>query len=108
MDMRRSFDGLAHAVESVAHKDPRSGALFAFINKRHNRLKILWWDENGYCLLSKRLHRAVFVLPGKGTTQSGTISITASMLAALISGVSTKKKTEAPRINRDIVLTSTQ
>ena len=54
-DMRRSFDGLALATQEVLHEDPQSGALFCFVNKRANRLKILWWDANGYCLLCNQL-----------------------------------------------------
>ena len=59
-DMRRSFDGLALAAREHLGEDPQSGALFAFINKRRNRLKVLWFDRNGYCILYKRLHRARF------------------------------------------------
>ena len=96
VDMRRSFDGLAYAVESMLQKDPRSGSLFAFINKRKNRLKILWWDAHGYCLLSKRLHRAVFVLP-QGSGQRGcTRTVNAQMLALLIAGMPTRKKRNTP------------
>jgi len=54
-DLRRSFDGLALAARERLGEDPQSGALFCFVNKRHNRLKILWWDRNGYCLLYNQL-----------------------------------------------------
>lgn len=50
-DMRRSFDGLALATQQVMGKDLQAGALHCFVNKRANRLKVLWWDEDGYCLL---------------------------------------------------------
>jgi len=43
-------------------EDPQSGALFCFANKRGNRLKVLWFDRNGFCILYKRLHRARFEL----------------------------------------------
>jgi transposase len=62
-DMRRSFDALALVVRESLVKDPQSGALFVFINKRANRLKVMWFEQNGYCILYKRLHRARFVLP---------------------------------------------
>jgi hypothetical protein len=54
-DMRRSFDGLALAARELLGEDPQSGALFAFVGKRATRLKLLWWDRNGYCLQYKRL-----------------------------------------------------
>lgn len=45
-DMRRSFDGLSAVVEHYVGADPRSGALFVFVNKRKNRLKVLWFDKS--------------------------------------------------------------
>ncbi|MBK7156160.1 MAG: IS66 family insertion sequence element accessory protein TnpB [Sandaracinaceae bacterium] len=62
-DMRRSFDGLALAAQQHLGEDPQSGALFVFTNKRSSRIKVLWFDRNGYCLLYKRLHKARFELP---------------------------------------------
>ena len=64
-DMRRSFDGLGRAVEEHLGEDPDSGALFCFVNKRGNRLKVLWFDGNGACILYKRVHGAKFRLPDK-------------------------------------------
>src|SRR5262249_41252010 len=62
-DMRRSFDTLALTVKERLELDPQSGALFVFANKRGNRLKVLWFDHNGYCvILYKRLHHAHFEL----------------------------------------------
>ena len=87
LDLRRSFDGLALATRQVLGEDPQSGALFCFVNKRSNRLKVLWWDRNGYCLLYKRLHRARFELPGSGSETKGSIRIDASALGQLIRGV---------------------
>jgi len=78
--MRRSFDGLALAAREHLGEDPQSGALFAFINKRRNRLKVLWFDRNGYCILYKRLHRARFQVPGSRTLDP-------SKLGTLLRGV---------------------
>ena len=89
-DMRRSFDGLALATKEVLGKDPQSGALFCFVNKRANRLKVLWWDTNGYCLLYKRLHRAAFVLPGSPGARS--VRINGSELAKIIAGVTRERR----------------
>ncbi len=89
-DMRRGFDGLALAARQVMGEDPRNGALFCFVNKRRNRLKVLWWDRNGYCVLYKRLHRALFVLP-KGSGEGSTMHIDAMELASLLAGVSRPK-----------------
>jgi transposase len=90
-DMRRSFDGLALATQQVLGEDPRSGALFVFLNKRATRLKCLWWDKNGYCLLCKRLHRAAFVVP-RGPGSGAAVRIDSAALAELLAGVVREKR----------------
>lgn len=74
-DMRRSFDGLSAVVEHYVGADPCSGALFVFVNKRKNRLKVLWFDRNGFCILYKRLHRARFELPASRTIDARTLGV---------------------------------
>ena len=86
-DMRWGFDRLAAAAKSRVGEDPQSGEiLVVFSNRGATRLKLLWFDRNGYCVLYKRLHRAVFevpVAPG-GTT---TLRIDGAALAKLLRGV---------------------
>lgn len=84
-DMRRSFDGLSLAAREHLGEDPQSGALFVFVNKRRNRVKVLWFDRNGYCLLYKRLHRARFILPDART-------IDGRALAMILRGVETSRR----------------
>jgi len=86
-DMRRSFDALALAVRELLALDPESGALFVFASKRGNRLKVLWFDHNGYCMLYKRLHGALFELPDGGSSDSRAVAIDARTLAAILRGV---------------------
>jgi transposase len=86
-DMRRSFDGLSLATQQLLGREPRDGALYVFINKRANRTKVLWWEKNGYCLLYKRLHRALFRPPRTGAPGEASIRIDARELAALLEGV---------------------
>ena len=83
-DMRRGFDGLALAAQQQLGEDPQSGALFVFCNRRKNRLKVLWFDRNGYCLLYKRLHRARFSLPDRRSIDTRT-------LAFILRGVPTSR-----------------
>lgn len=86
-DLRRSFDGLALAVRERLGEDPQAGVVVAFANKRMNRLKLLWWDRNGYCLLYKRLHRARVQLPIATDPARTAVQIDANALAALLAGV---------------------
>ena len=85
--MRRSFDGLALAVRESLSLDPESRALFVFASKRGNRLKVLWFDHNGYCMLYKRLHAALFELPDATDTDLPLASIDARTLARILRGV---------------------
>ena len=59
-DLRKSFDTLAVLVCDVIEEDPQSGHLFVFLNRRRNRVRILWWDRSGYFLLAKRLKQGQF------------------------------------------------
>ncbi len=85
--MRRSFDALALTVKDNLALDPESGALFVFASKRGNRLKVLWFDHNGYCLLYKRLHGALFELPDASAADRPATSIDVRMLATILRGV---------------------
>jgi transposase len=83
--MRRSFDGLSLAAKEYFEEDPRTGALFVFVNKKKNRVKVLWFEANSCCLLYKRLHHARFVLPEARL-------IDGKMLALLLRGVETSRR----------------
>ena len=98
VDMRRGFDRLAQtAREKVGEEPQHGGALFVFANKRATRLKVLWFERNGFCLLYKRLHQAVFELPAAGTG-SPAVHIDAAALAKLLGGM---PRAERPRKNRE-------
>src|SRR6267143_1188825 len=55
VDMRKSFHGLVSLTESVLKKDPLSGQLFVFINRRRDRIKLLYWGGVGFCLWYQQL-----------------------------------------------------
>lgn len=91
VDLRRSFDGLAAAAKDTLSKDPRSGALFLFVNKSGTRLKAIWWDRTGYCLLYKRLERGVFRFPSAVRPGDPAVSIESSEFAKILEGLDLAK-----------------
>lgn len=95
-DMRRSFDALALVAQQVLGEDPQSGALLVFVGKRPTRVKVLWWDRNGYCLLYKRLHRALVRLPPVDGAVGKALKIDGAALAQLLAGVPHEKKRTKP------------
>ena len=86
-DMRKSFDTLAAVVCDVVEEDPQSGHLFVFVNRRRNRMKILWWDRSGYCLLAKRLEHGQFRVYDQAGDRAGAFEMTSSDLALLLEGI---------------------
>jgi transposase len=86
-DMRRSFDGLAAATREQLGLDPESGVLVAFVNRRRNRLKMLWWDRTGYCIVYKRLEWGVFRLPQTLDPGRPRVAIDRKELAKIMEGV---------------------
>jgi transposase len=84
--MRYGFDRLAQVARERIGQDPvEGGALFVFAGRRTTRLKLLWFERNGLCLLYKRLHRAVFEVP-VGSDGARSVRIDGSALARLLAG----------------------
>lgn len=64
-DMRKSIDGLSRLVVSELGTNPTDGGVFVFWNRCHNKVKILYWHINGFCLVYKRLEKQRFCIPSK-------------------------------------------
>lgn len=85
-DMRKGFDTLAALVRDTLSLDPLSGQLFVFRSRRGDRVKLLYWDEDGYALWYKRLEAGVFRFPAAEPEQRS-VTISAGDLALLLDGV---------------------
>lgn len=85
-DMRKSFDTLAELVLQAVGGNPLSGNLFAFCNRRRDRMKVLYWDGSGLCLLAKRLERGRFAWP-KPREGEGSLRMTSDELTQLLGGL---------------------
>lgn len=83
-DMRKGFDGLAALAQAVLQQDPFSGHVFVLRGRRGDILKLLWWDGQGMCMLSKRLERGRFVWP---QADQGAVALTPAQLSMLLEGI---------------------
>ena len=90
-DLRKSFDSLAGLACSVIDEDPQSGHLFVFLNRRRDRVKILWWSCHGYCLLAKRLERGRFQIFDQAEGTPTRYEVTAADLQLLLEGIDLRR-----------------
>lgn len=98
-DMRRSFDGLHVLVRDHLQLDPLAGHLYLFANKRRDRLKILYWDRDGFAIWAKRLEAGTYAIPS-GEAGSRRLEISAAELGALLSGIDLSSATRRKRYRR--------
>jgi len=98
-DMRKGFDTLAALVRNGLGYDPLSGQLFLFVGRRRDRLKILYWDRDGYALWYKRLEKGTFRMPAAKDGASS-IELKASELAMLLEGIDLRSIKRRKRFQR--------
>ena len=86
-DMRKSFESLHALVREYLELDALAGHLFMFTSRRRDRVKILYWDRDGFAVWSKRLEEGTYAVPiGDGGAERRR-EITAQELGALLSGI---------------------
>jgi transposase len=83
-DMRKGFDGLSQLVRDRIAQDPLSGHLYVFRNRRRDRIKILYWDRDGFALWYKRLEKGTFRFP---EARDGRVEVTPGEMAAVLEGI---------------------
>jgi transposase len=98
-DLRKSFDTLAEVVRQQFQLDPLSGQLFVFTNKRADRIKLLYWDEDGFVILYKRLEAGTFRLP---KAEGGRVQVRAADLQMLLDGVDLESVKRSRRYRRPV------
>lgn len=97
VDMRRSFDTLAGLVQDVFGQDTFSGNLFVFRNREETKMKILFWDRDGYVIWYKRLEQGTFRLPAAAA--SCEVDTTEFMM--LLNGVDARVISKQHRYSRE-------
>lgn len=98
-DMRRGFDGLHTLVTDKLQLDALAGHLFVFSNRRRDRVKILYWDRDGFAVWAKRLEQGTYAMPF-GDNGEVRREITAHELAALLSGIDLRAAERRKRYER--------
>jgi len=97
-DMRRSIDGLAIIAQTIIGKNPLDDHLFVFCGRDRKRLKILYWDRNGFWLFYRRLETGRFNWPFNNNSSVTSLCITRSQLKWLLDGLSI----DQPRAHRPV------
>jgi transposase len=97
IDLRWSFDRLAGIVTERIGHDVRSGAMFVFFGKRHDAIKVVFFDGSGLCLFYKRLDRGTFRVPELRPGESATVEIDEAALDDLLDGIDVQAARSRPR-----------
>jgi transposase len=99
-DMRKSFDGLHALVRDYLELDAFGGHLFVFASRRRDRVRILYWDRDGFAIWSKRLEEGTYAVPLAASPEERRREITAQELAALLSGIDLSEAKRRKRYQR--------
>ena len=100
-DLRKGFDALSGLVTTAFSQDPTSGHLFLFVNRRRDRLKILYWDRDGLAIWYKRLETGSFQIPA-APRNAVSVEMAPAQLAMILSGIDLRFARQRKRYQRPI------
>ena len=87
VNLRKSFDGLSNEAREVLRKDPLSGHMLVFLNRRKNQVKLLMWTRGGYTVVHKRLERGTFASLRDVAPDARCVEIDVHELSMLLEGI---------------------
>lgn len=99
-DLRKSFSGLYALTTNVLGEDVRTGSLFVFCNRRHTRVKVLYWDGTGLWVMTKRLEKGTFSWPQGVDVKDGKLALSPEALGLLLDGVDLRSGSLRPWYQR--------
>ena len=85
-DMRKGYDGLSGLVRNEFKKDPLLGDVFIFLSRGRNKIKLLHWQGDGFCIFSKRLEKGTFEIPKQSSSQNA-MEISPHQLQFILEGI---------------------
>lgn len=97
VSLRKSFDGLCNEVRCVLGRDPLSGHVFIFINRRKTQVKLLIWTRGGFTIVHKRLEKGRFTFVNQVHTAATSVQIDAAELSMLLEGLEARRTRSAAR-----------
>jgi transposase len=97
VNLRKSFEGLSNEVRMVIGRDPLSGHVFLFLNRRKNQVKLLLWTRGGFTIVHKRLERGVFAFAGQVESGASAVEIDADELVMLLEGIDARSVKRSTR-----------
>lgn len=86
-NLKKSFEGLTNEVRQVLAKDPLSGHVFVFLNRRKTQVKLLLWTRGGFTIVTKRLERGTFTFPARVTPAASSVEVDVHELSMLLEGI---------------------
>lgn len=95
VDFRKQMDGLVMLVADHLQLNPTSGQLFLFRNRHANKIKMLWWEKNGFWLCYKRLEKGKLKFP---KINDAAMSLTSEQFSWLLSGLDFEKHPLLPEV----------
>lgn len=97
VNLRKSFDGLSNEIRHTLERDPLSGHVFVFLNRRKTQVKLIVWTRGGYTIVHKRLERGTFTFPARVVEGAASIAIDVHELAMLLEGIDVSRARTKPR-----------
>lgn len=98
-DLRKGFDGLMRLVSDVVKQDALSGHLFVFVNRRKDRVKLMYWDRDGLCIWYKRLETGTFQMP-RANDKQRSLELEPAQLSMILGGLDIRSARKRKRYRK--------
>ena len=101
VNLHKSFEGLANEVRAVVGRDPLTGHVFCFLNRRRTAIKFIMWTRGGFTIVHKKLERGTFTFVADVKPGARSVEIGADELAMLLEGVDARAARRSSRWRRE-------